>query len=167
MAEQDARRRRRSRFCSNQVALPAGAALSYLIDTNVLAELRKGPRANAKVLAWFSSLADEELYLSVLVIGEIRRGLEAIRDRDPGRAAALGRWLTRLVADHAERLLSVDLAVAEEWGRLAASRSASVVDTLLAATARVHGLTLATRNVRDVAWTGVECINPFEEQGSS
>lgn len=141
--------------------------MSYLIDTNVLAELRKGPRANARVLTWFSSVADEELYLSVLVIGEIRRGIEAIRRRDPGHSAALGHWLRRLVADHAERLLPIDLAVAEEWGRLTASRSASIVDTMLAATARVHGLTLATRNVRDVAWTGVGCINPFEEQASS
>ena len=65
--------------------------------------------------------------------------------------------------DHGERLLPLDLAVAEEWGRLSAVRSVSVIDTLLAATARVHGLTLATRNVRDVAWTGVDCFNPFEE----
>ena len=82
---------------------------------------------------WFSGVADEEIFLSVLVVGEIRRGVEAIRRRDPRHAALLEHWLKRLV-----------------------------VDTLLAATARVHGLTLATRNVRDVAWTGVDCINPFE-----
>jgi predicted nucleic acid-binding protein len=119
------------------------------------------------VRAWFARVPDEELYLSVLVIGEIRRGAEAIRRRDPRHAAALEQWLRRLVVDHAEPLLPLDLAVAEEWGRLSALRSVSVIDTLLAATARVHGLTLATRNVRDVAWTGVQCVNPFEEERSS
>ena len=141
--------------------------MSYLVDTNVVSELRKGPRGNEKVRAWFSRVADEELYLSVLVIGEIRGGIEAIRRRDPRRAAPLERWLRRLVMDHAERLLPLDLAVAEEWGRLSAVRSVSVIDTLLAATARVHGLILATRNVGDVAWTGVDCVNPFEEPLSS
>lgn len=129
----------------------------------MVSELRKGPRGNEKVRAWFSRVADEELYLSVLVIGEIRRGVEAIRRRDARQAASLEHWLRRLVVDHAERLLPLDLPVAEEWGRLTAVRSVSVIDTLLAATARVHGLILATRNVRDVAWTGVDCVNPFEE----
>ena len=128
-----------------------------------MSELRKGPRANKNVRAWFSRVADEEIFLSVLVVGEIRRGVEAIRQRDTRHATSLEHWLRRLVLDHAERLLPLDLAVAEEWGRLGAVRSVSVVDTLLAATARIHGLTLATRNVRDVAWTGVHCLNPFEE----
>jgi predicted nucleic acid-binding protein len=96
------------------------------------------------------------------VIGEIRRGIEQIRLRDPRRAAALEHWLARLVADHAESILAVDRAIADEWGRLAARRSGSLVDVLMAATARVHGLTLVTRNVRDVAWTGVRYLNPFE-----
>lgn len=129
----------------------------------MVSELRKGPRGNENVRAWFARLADEELYLSVLSVGEIRRGIEAIRRRDPRRAVSLEHWLQRLVVDHAERLLPLDLAVAEEWGRLSAIRTVSVVDTLLAATARVHGLVLATRNVRDVVWTGVDCVNPFEE----
>jgi hypothetical protein len=113
------------------------------------------------VQAWFAGVADEELFISVVVVGEIRRGIEAIRRRDVGQAASLEHWLRRLVVDHGDRLLPVDLAVAEEWGRLSAVRSSSVVDTLLAATARAHGLTLATRNVRDVAWAGVDCIDPF------
>ncbi len=112
---------------------------------------------------WFSRVADEDLHLSVLVVGEIRRGIEAIRRRDPRHAVSLEHWLRRLVVDHADRLLPIDLATAEEWGRLTAIRTVSVIDTLLAATARVRGLTLATRNVRDVAWTGVDCVNPFEE----
>lgn len=133
----------------------------YLLDTNVLSELRKGRRCNPGVAAWFSAIADPDLCLSVLVIGEIRRGIEGIRRRDGARAAALDQWLTRLVRDHGERILPVDRPVAEEWGRLTAVRAASVVDVLLAATARVHRLTLVTRNVRDVQWTGVSCVNPF------
>ena len=133
----------------------------YLVDTNVLSEIRKGPRCHPNVAAWFSGVPDVDLCLSVLVVGEIRSGIEAIRHRDTAKAAALEQWLARLLRDHGERILPVDRAVAEEWGRLTATRSASVVDTLQAATARVHGLTLATRNVRDVEWTGVSWINPF------
>ena len=135
--------------------------MTYLLDTNVLSELRKGRRCNPRVAAWFSGVADADLCLSVLVVGEIRRGIEAIRRRNGARAAALDQWLARLVRDHGERILPVDRRVAEEWGRLTAARAASVVDALLAATARVHGLTLVTRNVRDVQWTGVSCVNPF------
>src|SRR5207249_3717367 len=93
---------------------------------------------------------------------ELRRGVEAIRARDAKQAAALERWLTRLETDHAERILPVDAPVAHEWGRLAARRTASVIDTLMAATAIVYGLTLVTRNVKDVAWTGVTYLDPFE-----
>lgn len=135
--------------------------MTYLVDTNVLSELRKGRRCNPSVAAWFSGVADADLCLSVLVVGEIRRGIEAVRRRDGARAAALDQWLARLVRDHGERILPVDRQVAEEWGRLTAARTASVVDVLLAATARVHGLTLVTRNLRDVQWTGVSCVNPF------
>ena len=131
------------------------------MDTNVLSELRKGPRCHPSVAAWFSDVADGDLCLSVLVVGEIRSGIEAIRHRDGNKIAALEQWLARLVRDHGERILPVDRAVAEEWGRLTAARSVSVVDTLLAATARVHGLTLVTRNVRDIEWTGVSWVNPF------
>jgi predicted nucleic acid-binding protein len=100
----------------------------------------------------------------VLVIGEIRRGIEQIRRRDARKAAALEHWLARLVAEHAESILVVDRAVADEWGRLTAMRSGSLVDLLMAATARVHDLTLVTRNVRDVEWTGVRYLNPFGAQ---
>jgi hypothetical protein len=140
---------------------PTGATVTYLLDTNVLSELRKGPRGNARVAAWFAGVADEDLGTSVLVLGEIR-GIETIRRRDPRRAGTLERWLARLVRDHAERVVPVDLRVAEEWGRLSLIRPDSIVDVLLAATARVHGLTLVTQNVADVAWTGVTWLNPFE-----
>lgn len=136
--------------------------MTFFLDTNVVSELRKGPRANALVRAWFAGITEEEIHLSVLVIGELRRGIELVRQRDSRQALALERWLARLVADHADRLLPVDGRVADEWGRLSAVRPASMVDTLLAATARVHGLILVTRNLRDVAWTGVSCLNPFD-----
>jgi len=135
--------------------------VSLLLDTNILSELRKGLRANARVRTWFGGVGSEEIHLSVLVVGELRRGIERVRGRDARQAAALERWLSRVVTDHAERILPVDGRVAEQWGRLTAVRAGSVIDTLMAATAMVHGLVLVTRNVRDVAWTGVSCLNPF------
>ncbi len=133
----------------------------FLIDTNVLSELRKGARANASVRRWFDSLDENDIYLSVLVTGEIRRRIENIRRRDSRAAAALDSWLDKVVRAHADRVLSVDAAVADEWGRLDARGTLPVVDGLLAATARVHDLTLATRNLKDVARTGVALLDPF------
>jgi predicted nucleic acid-binding protein len=135
--------------------------LSYLLDTNVISELRKGERADPNVSAWFAGLADEEIYLSVLTIGEIRRGVESVRRRDPDSAAALDSWLVRLSEAHRDRILPVDRAIAEEWGRLSVPDPLPVIDRLLAATAKVTGLTLVTRNVADVEMTGVELIDPF------
>lgn len=134
----------------------------FLIDTNVLAELRKGVRANAHVRRWFEALAPDEIRLSVVTIGEIRGGIENIRRRDPQTAATLERWLVRLVKDYADAILPIDVRVAEAWGRLNVPNRVPVIDGLLAATADVHGLTLATRNVKDVARTGVDVVNPFE-----
>ncbi len=136
--------------------------MRLLLDTNVLTELRKGARANLRVRTWVESLEPDDVALSVLTIGEIRRGIENIRQRDAPAARALDRWLRRLILEHADRILPVDGAVSEEWGRLNVPDPLPVVDGLLAATARVHGLVLATRNVKDVARTGVEVINPFE-----
>ena len=135
--------------------------MSFLIDTNVISELRKAERANASVLEWFNEVADDEIHLSVLAIGELRRGVEAVRKRDPIQAASLERWVSRLVANHGDRILAIDRPVADRWGRLAAMRAASVIDTLMAATALDHGLVLVTRNVKDVAWTGVSYLDPF------
>lgn len=135
--------------------------MSYLLDTNVISELRKGERADANVRAWFSGVGDEEIYLSVLTIGEIRRGVENVRRRDGDSAAALDGWLARLSEAHRDRILAVDRAVAEEWGRMNVPDPLPVVDGLLAATAKVAGLTLATRNVADVKSSGVELVDPF------
>ncbi len=135
--------------------------MSYLLDTNVISELRKGERADPAVASWFAGLGEDEIYLSVLTIGEIRRGVEGVRRRDPAAGAALDGWLGRLAEAYRERVLPVDRAVTEEWGRLSVPDPLPVVDGLLAATARVRGLTLATRNVADVEATGIALVNPF------
>lgn len=135
--------------------------MSYLLDTNVISELRKGERADQGVKAWFAELGEEEIFLSVLTVGEIRRGIESIRRCDPNAAAALDSWLARVVEAHRDRIIGLDRAIAEEWGRLNVPDPLPVIDGLLAATARVTGLTLATRNVSDVESTGVAVFNPF------
>ena len=135
--------------------------MSFLVDTNVVSELRKGARANPRVAAWFAGLAEEEVYLSVLTVGEIRNGIERIRRRDRRAAVALDRWLRTLVRDYEDRLLPVDRAVAEQWGRLNVPDPVPVVDGLLAATAAVHSLVLATRNVKDLERTQVALFDPF------
>lgn len=139
--------------------------MSYLIDTNVISELRKGKRADPSVVTWFTDLADDEVFLSILTLGEIRRGIESVRRRDPKAAAALDSWLGRISDIHRERVLPIDRAIAEEWGRMNVPDPLPVVDGLLAATARVNGLTLATRNAADVARAGVEYLNPFAVPG--
>lgn len=136
--------------------------MKVLLDTNVVAELRKGARANANVMAWFASLDPDAIVLSVLTVGEIRCGIENVRRRDRTAARALERWLRRLLADHRDRIVPIDTAIAEEWGRLSVPDPLPVVDGLLAATARVRGFLLATRHVKDVARTGVPLVNPFE-----
>jgi toxin FitB len=135
--------------------------VSYLLDTNVVSELRKGDRANRGVVRWFGDVADEELYLSVLTAGELRRGIDSVQRRDREAAAALNRWLHGLLESFADRLLPINHAIAVEWGRMNVARSLPVIDSLLAATAKVHGLTFITRNTQDVAATGVACVNPF------
>jgi toxin FitB len=135
--------------------------VSYLLDTNVLSELRKGERADPSVSAWFADLTAEEIFLSVLTIGEIRRGIESVRRRDPDSAVALDSWLARLGDSFRHRILPVDRLIAEEWGRMNVPDPLPVVDGLLAATAKVLGLTLVTRNVADVDATGVDLLDPF------
>lgn len=138
--------------------------MSYLLDTNIVSEIRKAERADVHVTDWYASVSDENLYLSVLVLGEIRQGVERVRPRDPVAATALERWLARVQDTFGPRILPVSLSVAEEWGRMNSVRPLPVVDSLLAATAKVHGLTLITRNIADIAGTGVACLDPFTHQ---
>lgn len=134
--------------------------MSWLVDTNVLSELRKGDRANAGIRAWFADAREDELFTSVLVLGEIRRGIESIRRRDLPSAIALDQWLTRLATDFADRVLPVDARVADRWGGLNVPDPIPTVDGLLAATALVHDLVLVTRNLRDVERTGARLWDP-------
>jgi predicted nucleic acid-binding protein len=135
--------------------------VSYLVDTNVISELRKGERADAAVRKWFAEVEDEEIFLSVLTVGELRQGVEGIRRRDPDAAARLDSWLARVVETHRDRLVPVDRLAAEEWGRMNVPDPVPVVDGLLAATAKTAGMTLVTRNVGDVERTGVDYLDPF------
>lgn len=112
-------------------------------------------------MRWFADAADDELFLSVLTAGELRRSIDSIQRRDREAAAALNRWLHGLVDSFGDRLLPIDHAVAVEWGRMNVARSLPVIDSLIAATAKVHGLTFITRNTKDMAATGVACVNPF------
>ena len=139
--------------------------MAHLIDTNVISEMRKGERADPSVASWLADLADEEIFLSVLTLGEIRRGIESVRRRDPDGAAALDRWLGSIAELHEDRILPLDRAIAEEWGRLNVPDPLPVVDGLLAATAKIAGMTLATRNTSDFERTGVSCVDPFSSQG--
>ena len=135
--------------------------VSFLLDTNVISEARR-PRGDANVKAWLASVPADNLYLSVLVVGEIRGGIERLRRRDPVRADAYEGWLATLRRDYADRLLPVTAEVADEWGRMNVSDPVPVVDGLLAATAKVKGLTLVTRSTADVERSGVRILNPFE-----
>ena len=134
----------------------------YLLDTNIVSELRKGARANAGVTAFFASLKSEDIYLSVQTIGEIRRGLENIRNRgDDAQADRLEDWLDALVSSHARRILGFDLECAQLWGRLMSPNPQHPIDKQIAAIALIHDLTIVTRNTTDFAATGARLLNPF------
>ena len=133
----------------------------YLIDTNVISELGRR-RPHAAVRAYVESLAGSMVFVSVLTLGELRKGAEMTRRSDPRHAGRIDEWIAEVEREYAERTLDVDTATAGMWGRLSATRPRPVVDTLLAATAIVHDLTLVTRNTRDVADTGAAFVNPWE-----
>jgi predicted nucleic acid-binding protein len=138
----------------------------YLLDTNVLSEVRR-PRGDARVKDWLSSVPAQDLYLSALVIGEVRRGVERLRRRDPERAGVYEAWLATVQDDYADRILPVDVEAAEEWGRMSVPDPVPVVDGLMAATAKVRNMTFVTRNTADVERTGTHLLNPFSEGSSA
>lgn len=135
--------------------------MRFLLDTNVVSELRRGQRADRGVREWLASIESEDLALSVLVLGEIRLGILRLARRDPVAAEHLETWLARLELAYEGRTLEIDVDVMAAWAALNAIRSLPVIDSLLAATAHVHGLTLVTRNVRDLEDIGVPLLNPF------
>jgi predicted nucleic acid-binding protein len=134
-----------------------------LLDTNILSELRKEQHCDAGVRQWFEETAEEELFISVLVLGEIRQGIERIRLRDPVQARALEKWLLWVANEFADRLLPVDEKVADQWGRLSLQQPVPILDAFLAATALVHGLTVVSRDEEDFRNTGVPVVNPFSK----
>jgi len=135
--------------------------VKYLVDTNVISEVRKGQRCHESVAAWWSTVAPEEIFLSVLTIGEIRKGIESVRRRDARSASTLETWLLRLISHYRDQILAIELDVVEEWGWMSVPDPLPVIDGLIAATAKVRGLTLVTRNIVDFARTGVDCFNPW------
>ena len=135
--------------------------MAYLLDTNVLSELRKQERCDPHVAAWLARVNSSELFLSVLSIGEIRRGIELLRKRDPASARNLDRWLAGLEGHYSDRILPISVAVADRWGRLSPDQPLPVTDGLLAATALEHKLTVVTRNTDDFLRSGASTLDPF------
>ncbi|MFU8847438.1 MAG: type II toxin-antitoxin system VapC family toxin [Opitutales bacterium] len=135
--------------------------MPYLLDTNVISELRKAPKCDVKLLKWAQSTASQQHYLSILTLGEIRKGIEMLRLHSPQQCEAFERWLRQLQEEYHANLLPVSASVIDRWGRLMATRTFPVIDGLLAATALTFDLTLATRNVDDFAGSGVGLVNPF------
>ncbi|MGH7278972.1 MAG: type II toxin-antitoxin system VapC family toxin [Candidatus Rokuibacteriota bacterium] len=134
--------------------------MSFLLDTNVISEVRK-PDGDRNVQTWIAAVSADDLYLSVLVVGEIRQGVERLRRRDARRAGAYESWLGRLQRDYADRIIPITEEIAQEWGRLNVPDPLPVIDGLMAATAKVRGMTLVTRDTADIARTGVHVLNPF------
>ena len=133
----------------------------YLLDTNVVSELRKGSRGNPEVRAWLEIQRAAQLWLSVLVVGELRRGVHLIGRRDAASAAVLGQWLDGIIEDFSDRILPVTATIAQQWAAMSVPDPIPVVDGLMAATAAVHDLTVVTRNVADIGRTGVRWVDPF------
>lgn len=137
----------------------------YLIDTNVISEARKGRQSNRGVKAFFRQVEKDEtpLYISVVTIGELRRGIEKIRHRkDFEQADKLEQWLNSVLADYADNILDFDRDSAQVWGRLRVPNHENALDKQIAATALVHDLTIVTRNVGDYGECGVGLLNPFQ-----
>ena len=135
--------------------------MKFLLDTNVISEIRKRDRTNPNVARWVARTPVTDMGTSVLVLAEIRHGIELLRRRDPEQAKSYDRWFSQMRAELADRVLPVDEPIAETWALLGIPNPLPPIDALLAATAKVHRLTLVTRNVAQVAATGVSLLDPF------
>lgn len=134
----------------------------YLIDTNVVSELRRA-RPHGAVLAWLQDVNDEDLHLSAVTLGEIQTGIEITRERDPEKAAEIEAWLEQVAATY--NILAMDARTFRVWARLMHGRPDELIeDAMIAATAAVHNLTVVTRNGRDFERLGVRTLNPFEKR---
>ncbi len=136
--------------------------MSFLLDTSVLSEIRK-KTPHRGVVTWFASVPADRLFLSVLVVGEIRQGIARLARRDPAQAQNFEHWLSQLIDGYGDRIVPITIQIAEVWGRLNVPDPVPVVDGLMAATALVHDWTLVTRNVHDVGSTGTRLLDPFAD----
>ena len=134
--------------------------MTLLLDTVIVSELRRA-RPDPGVTRWMSKQADDQLYLSVVTLGEVERGIEKRRADDPQFAATLEAWLENLARLYADRILPVTPAIARRWGRLSAQLGHDGADLLIAATALTHGLAVVTRNTKHFEPAGVAVVNPF------
>ena len=140
----------------------------FLLDTNIISEVRKGQRSAPNVTDWYAGVSESQLFISSLTIGEIRRGIElARRRRDVDQAEALETWLQTVIQRFSGRILTVDTEEADTWGQISVIRPVPVIDGLLAATAMAHDMTLVTRNVSDVEGLGVRVLDPFSGSDNS
>ena len=135
--------------------------MAYLLDTCIISELRR-ERCNSGVSTWMASIDPQDAFLSVLTLGEIRRGIELRRLKNPKAARSLERWLLGLETHYADRLLPISAAIADRWGRLCPNQRLPVTDGLVAATGIEHKLTVVTRNAPDFERSGVPILNPFK-----
>lgn len=136
----------------------------FLLDTNVVSELRRGDRGNVGVSDWYAGVAGNDLFTSALVVGEIRKGVAGLRRRQDHRQAEIMEvWLETSRDFFSDLVLPIDVAVAEVWGQMYTIRNVPVIDGLLAATAIVHGLTLVTRNIIHIQGLGADLLNPFTD----
>ena len=138
--------------------------MNLLIDTNVISELKRGRNADAAVAAWFGGIPPERLFTSVIVLGEIRRGIELIARRDKPQAAFLERWYMDMRTRLEDRVLAVDEAVVTIWSKISVPDMLPAYDGLIAATALAHGMAIVTRNALDYRHIGVEVIDPWAEK---
>lgn len=135
--------------------------MKWLLDTNVLSELRR-KQCEPRVKKWVAEQESDSLGISVMSLAEIRRGVELKRVKDPLQADVIEKWLTRTAKRHAGHILPVTEAIADRWGRLPAKKAQPGIDGFIAATALEHDLTVVTRNVADFKDTGVRIVNPWK-----
>ena len=135
--------------------------MRFLVDTNVISEIRKRERADPNVVRWVNQTPAEDIGTSVLVLAEIRRGIELKRRSDPLQAKSLDRWFSQMRTRLADRVLPIDETIAETWAFFGIPNPLPLIDSLLAATAKVHSLTLVTRNIAEIESTGVALLDPF------
>jgi predicted nucleic acid-binding protein len=136
--------------------------MNVLVDTNVMSELKRGRSAAPRVVAWFAALLPENLFTSVIVLGEIRRGIELVARRDKPQAAALEQWYATVRDRMGDRVLAIDEPIMAIWAQISVPDMLPAYDGLIAATALAHGLIVATRNTRDYFRAGAQVINPWD-----